>query len=412
MYIPLDNLMSLLTTISLVLRRQPNIDPVEISQQLIAFPSISTEGNHCIEYLREVLRSLGFTCYILEFEEPDEEDAGKMKIIKNLYARRGNSSPNLCFAGHIDVVPPGNVSTWAYNPFEAKVTEDGILYGRGAVDMKSSVGAFVAAVSRVINSKRIVNGSLSFIITDKEEAINETNGIEATLDWLKARGEKLDFCIVGEPSSETELGDMIKIGRRGILSFRIECTGKQGHVAYPEQADNPIEKMIKILYEIQNIVLDNGTEHFQPSNCEIVSVDVGNKAYNVIPARISSRLNVRYNTLHTAESLIDVFERVCRQVTDKCVVTDVSKEGEPFLTEVTENAILMSNVVRELTGVKPRWSTTGGTSDARFIKKLTDVIEFGLVSKTAHHVDENTAVKDIYKLTDIYQEFINRFFNA
>lgn len=378
------------------------IDPVQLSTVLTAFPSVTPDDKGSVSYLRDILTPLGFECHILEYE-----DGEKLKST-NLYARYGQSAPNLCFAGHVDVVPPGDLAKWTYPPFNPEI-RDGILYARGAVDMKCSIGAFIAAVSG-LNLERI-DGSISLIITSNEEGAVKTNGTQAVLKWLEEKDQKLDFCLVGEPTSEAEFGDMLKIGRRGIFSMEIRCYGKQGHVAYQQLADNPIDRMVRILNEITNLQLDNGTEHFQPSNCEVVSVDVGNTAYNVIPDSITGRLNVRYNTLHTAESLTELFRSICDRVTDKYELNVISSASEPFLTEITEDTVLMADVIKEFTGLDAKISTSGGSSDARFLKNYCNLVEFGLVSKTAHHVNEQTPVADIYKLTDIYREFATKFFH-
>lgn len=384
------------------------LDPVDITKVLTSFPSITPKDEGCVNYLRKILESMGFDCRITQYEN------GANGRSANLYARYGNNSPNLCFVGHVDVVPPGNLSQWTYPPFQPEI-RDGILYARGAVDMKSAIAAFLVAVSDILTdaAEQIDTvGSISLIITSMEEYADKTNGTKAIMEWLRERGEKIDFCIVGEPSCETEFGDAVKIGSRGILSFQIQCHGKQGHVAYPALADNPIDRMVRILNEITYLVLDDGTDYFEPSNCEIISVDVGNTAYNVIPDLITSRLNVRYNVLHTADSLIELFSDLCKRITDKFTLTVISKGAEPFRTNITKDIELMRDTIKKHVGIDAKINTTGGTSDARFVHPYCNFVEFGLVSKTAHQINENTAISDLYKLTDIYREFILKFFQC
>ena len=376
------------------------LNPVTLSQELISFPSITPSDNGAIGFLSNILSQYGFTCNILDFGNDTIQ-------VRNLYAQLGNQSPNLCFAGHTDVVPTGDLEKWKFNPFAGQI-EEGILYGRGAVDMKSSICAFIAAVSRIDFNK--INGSISLMISGDEEGNYFEYGTPSILKWLTDNNKKIDYCIVGEPTSKSSVGDTIKIGRRGSMHFKIVCNGIQGHVAYPELAENPIDSMVSILHKINNVTLDKGNEYFSPSNCEITSVDVGNTAGNVIPDKITANLNIRYNNIQTAESLFELINNICAETTQKYeLFTSVS--GEPFLTAVDKYSNMLSSAVQKITGQTPTLSTSGGTSDARFIKDFSPVIELGLKNDTAHKVNENTSIDDINKLTDIYVEFIEQFFN-
>ncbi|CEI85060.1 succinyl-diaminopimelate desuccinylase [Ehrlichia minasensis] len=376
------------------------IDPITLSQELISFPSITPTDNGAIDFLSNTLSQYGFTCHVLTFGDDQVQ-------VRNLYAQLGNGSPNLCFAGHTDVVPTGDLEKWKFDPFSGKI-EDNILYGRGVVDMKSAICAFVAAVSRIDFNQ--INGSISFLISGDEEGNYFKYGTPAVLKWLTDNNKKIDYCLVGEPTSKSSVGDTIKIGRRGSINFKIVCNGIQGHVAYPHFAENPVDNMISILYKISNTILDNGNEYFQPSNCEITSVDVGNTANNVIPDKITANLNIRYNDMHTSESLFNIINNICAETTEKYeLFTAVS--GSSFINHPDKYSDMLSSAVKKVTGQDAELSTSGGTSDARFIKDFCPVIELGLSNATAHKINENAPVDDIYKLTDIYEEFIKQFFN-
>ncbi|AHC38933.1 succinyl-diaminopimelate desuccinylase [Ehrlichia muris] len=376
------------------------IDPVTLSQTLISFPSITPADNGAIDFLSNTLSQYGFICHVLTF--------GNDKIqVRNLYAQLGTESPNLCFAGHTDVVPTGDLEKWKFDPFSGHI-EDNIVYGRGAVDMKSAICAFIAAISRLDFNQ--VHGSISLMISGDEEGKYCDYGTPAILKWLTDNHKKIDYCLVGEPTSQSFVGDTIKIGRRGSINFKIVCNGIQGHVAYPHFAENPVNNMIDILYKINNTVLDNGNEYFQPSNCEITSVDVGNPAGNVIPDTITAHLNIRYNNIHTSDSIFNIINNICAETTQKYqLFTSVS--GEPFINYPDKYSDMLSTAIKKVTGENTVISTSGGTSDARFIKDFCPVIELGLKNDTAHKINENTSVDDINKLSNIYEEFIKQFFN-
>ncbi|GHF11971.1 succinyl-diaminopimelate desuccinylase [Kordiimonas sediminis] len=376
------------------------INPLELSQALIRHESVTPDRGDALDLLAETLTGMGFDCHKLVFEEEGTDP------VPNLYARLGTSAPNFCFAGHTDVVPVGVTDHWQDDPFAATV-RDGNLYGRGASDMKSAIAAFVAAVSRYLaNQPSDMKGSLSFLITGDEEG-PAVNGTKKVLNWLQERGEALDYCLVGEPTNPQELGQMIKIGRRGSLHGMLSVKGIQGHVAYPHVAKNPIPDLVKVLDQLGLEPLDNGNEHFQPSNLEIVNIHVGNDSHNVIPAEAKARFNVRFNNEYTPEALqAELIKRMDRAGVAYDIDWWVS--GDSFLTPVCTLTHAVQDAVEHITGRKPELSTTGGTSDARFIKDMCAVVEFGLVGATMHKVDEHVAVTDIEKLTEIYLDVIGR----
>ncbi|WP_308911346.1 succinyl-diaminopimelate desuccinylase [Pseudokordiimonas caeni] len=374
------------------------IDPVALSQALIRQPSVTPDTGDGLDVLIRALEPLGFTCHRLVFEEEGAE------AVANLYARIGEGSPHLCFAGHTDVVPVGAHGQWSVDPFAADV-KDGQLYGRGAADMKSAIAAFAAAVSRHL-AKGDLKGSLSFLITGDEEG-PAINGTRKVLDWLRARGEAIDFCLVGEPTNPQALGQMIKIGRRGSLHGIIRVEGVQGHVAYPHLAHNPIPDLVKILSELTAEPLDQGNAHFQPSNLEVVNVHVGNESHNVIPAEATARFNVRFSSDFTPEALQAELTRRMDRAGVKYAI-DWWVSGDSFLTERGPLTDAVVAAVEAVTGQTPELSTTGGTSDARFIKDMCPVVEFGLVGATMHKIDEHVAVADIEALAKIYEGVIER----
>ena len=377
------------------------IDPVELSQALIRCPSVTPVDAGALDVLETALVPLGFTCTRLPFSEGGTPD------VDNLYARVGSGAKNFCFAGHTDVVPVGDTADWASDPFAADI-RDGVLYGRGAADMKCAIAAFAAATSRFIGKNGPdFGGAISFLITGDEEG-PAINGTVKMLDWLKQNNEKLDMCLVGEPTNTTTLGETIKIGRRGSVNATITVTGTQGHVAYPHHADNPVPRLLEMLRRI-DVALDDGTSHFQPSNVEITTVDVGNAATNMIPARAAARINIRFNDRHTGASLGAWFKEQCDAV-GGAYDLDVSVSGEAFLTPPGPLSNLIANAVTETTGLTPELSTSGGTSDARFIKDHCPVAEFGLMNETAHKVDENARVEDIHALADIYEKILDSYF--
>lgn len=380
-----------------------SLDPVALAQALIRRPSVTPADEGAMDVLQRQLEALGFNCRRMKFGE-----------IENLYARRGTARPNLCFAGHTDVVPVGDDAAWTAGPFEAEI-KDGVLYGRGAVDMKSAIAAFVAAVSRLPQD---LPGSLSFLITGDEEGVAE-DGTVRVVQALAAEGEVIDHCIVGEPTSANLLGDMVKIGRRGSINAWIAVDGKQGHVAYPHRAANPIPVLVDILNRLQSRVLDDGYEGFQPSNLEVTTVDVGNTATNVIPASAKARVNIRFNPAHQGKDLQAWIESECREAAESApggfsgrVEALCKISGEAFLTKPGAFTDVIVAAVGDATGRVPELSTTGGTSDARFIRSLCPVVEFGLVGSTMHQVDERVPVQEVEDLANIYQALIGRYFAA
>ena len=375
------------------------IDPINLAQALIRRPSVTPADAGAMDVLQRALESLGFSCRRIRFGE-----------IENLYARRGTSAPNLCFAGHTDVVPVGDAAAWAEDPFEASIVGD-VLHGRGAVDMKGAVAAFVAAVSAVL-AQGEPKGSLSFLITGDEEGV-AVDGTKRVVETLLAEGELIDHCIVGEPSSSLLLGDMIKVGRRGSLNAWITVEGVQGHVAYPQRAANPVPVLIALLQRLQAHTLDDGYPEFQPSNLEVTDIGVGNPATNVIPAQAEARLNIRFNPAHTGETLARWLQEHCEaagagfkgQVRLRTAIS-----GEAFLTAPGDFTEVVAAAVAAGAGRAPELSTSGGTSDARFIRALCPVVEFGLVGTTMHMVDEQAPVSEILALTNIYQRVIEGYF--
>lgn len=396
-------------------------DPVELSQALIRCPSVTPADQGALGVLEAALVPLGFRCERLKFSAPGTPD------VENLYARWGTGpigqqeGPNFCFAGHTDVVPVGDAAAWSVDPFAAEI-RDGQLYGRGATDMKSAIAAFVAAAGRFIAARQgKIPGGISLLITGDEEG-PAINGTTRVLDWLKAKGETLSVCVVGEPTNPLRLGEMMKIGRRGSLTARLTVHGVQGHVGYPHLADNPIPKLLDILSALKARRLDTGNAHFEPSNLEITTVDVGNPANNVIPAKASAVLNIRYNTEQSSEGLKSWITRTCEAICgsqgeNRALLGTrfdlVLEDGAmPFLTAPGPFVAAMAEAVQEGTGRVPDLSTTGGTSDARFIQAYCPVVEFGLVGQTMHKVDERAGVEDIRALSKVYEGMLQRFFDG
>ena len=378
------------------------VDPVALAQALIRCPSVTPVDAGALDVLETALKELGFTCHRLPFGDGSER-------VDNLYARRGENVPNFCFAGHTDVVPAGDASSWSSDPFAGDIEND-FLLGRGAVDMKGAVAAFVAAAGEFLEDHPSgPAGSISLLITGDEEGF-AINGTRKVIDWLAENGEEISACVVGEPTNPEYLGEMVKVGRRGSMSGIITVTGTQGHVAYPHLADNPVPKMIRLLATIAEETLDDGTEHFQPSNLEITSIDVGNLADNVIPSEATARFNIRFNDQHTGKSLEEwLVARLTSADVPHRLETRVS--GEAFLTPPGPLSELVSNAVEEITGHRPQLSTSGGTSDARFIKDVCPVVEFGLVGQTMHKVDERTPISQIHQLKNIYRAILDGFFD-
>ncbi|MGB0629919.1 MAG: succinyl-diaminopimelate desuccinylase [Alphaproteobacteria bacterium] len=361
---------------------------------------MTPEDAGALDVLQAALEDLGFVCHRLPFSDDGTPD------VDNLYARLGDTGPNFCFAGHTDVVPPGNPESWSVDPFGGEIIDD-VLYGRGATDMKSAIAAFVEAVSRV-RANDGAAGSISLLITGDEEG-PAVNGTKKVLDWMAAQGETIDVCLVGEPTNPNKLGDMVKIGRRGSLTGRLAVTGIQGHTAYPHLADNPLPRLVRMLDAISSHELDRGTDHFQPSNLQLTTIDTGNPATNVIPAAATAGFNIRFNDLHTGDSLTEWLHDACDAVGGQYEL-DIKVSGEAFLTPPGDFSALIAKSVERATGIIPELSTSGGTSDARFIKDFCPVAEFGLVGQTMHKVDERIAVADIRNLTDIYTAILSGYF--
>ena len=377
-------------------------DPIELTRALIRCASVTPTDGGALSHTGAALERLGFTIHHMTFSEDGTPD------VSNLYARLGDCGPNFCFAGHTDVVPVGDAKAWNLEPFAAEIRDD-ILYGRGAADMKGAVAAFIAAVDKFLGKRNgQFEGSISLLITGDEEG-PAINGTVKVLDWLANRREKLDHCLVGEPTNPDNLGDMIKIGRRGSLTGTLTVKGIQGHVAYPHLADNPLPRLIKMMDRFTSHLFDNGNEHFTPTNLELASIDVGNTASNVIPAQATALFNIRFNTEQTSDDLEEWLREQCDAVGGDYTL-NISIGAQPFLTQPGPFTDLISDAVEEVTGIKPALTTTGGTSDARFIHHHCPVAEFGLISETMHKVDEQAAVSDIEQLTGIYTRILESYF--
>ena len=381
------------------------INELQLAKELIRFPTVTPKDAGVMKFLERKLKKLGFKTKILEFKEKGSEP------VKNLYARLGNNGPNFCYAGHLDVVPAGNLNDWTVNPFKPSIKK-GHLIGRGANDMKSSIAAFVSAVSIFIQKNRGFKGSVSLLITGDEEGV-AINGTKKVVDYLKKRKEKIDFCLVGEPTNPNKLGEMIKIGRRGSMTGRLTITGIQGHVAYPHRANNPSTTIVKILKELKDIKFDKGTKDFQPTNLEITKINIHNTADNVIPGIAYATFNIRFNNKHTSNSIKNKIEKILKKVCNKTkskYKIDYAVSGEAFLTKPNHTTFMIQKIIKEITKIKPKLSTTGGTSDARFIRKIAPCLEFGLVGKTMHKVDEAVSLTDLKKLSLIYLNILKYYF--
>ena len=381
------------------------INELQLAKELIRFPTVTPKDAGVMKFLERKLKKLGFKTKILEFKEKGSEP------VKNLYARLGNKGPNFCYAGHLDVVPAGNLNDWTVNPFKPSIKK-GHLIGRGANDMKSSIAAFVSAVSIFTQKNRGFKGSISLLITGDEEGV-AINGTKKVVDYLKKRKEKIDFCLVGEPTNPNKLGEMIKIGRRGSMTGRLTITGIQGHVAYPHRANNPSTTIVKILNELKDIKFDKGTKDFQPTNLEITKINIHNMADNVIPGIAYATFNIRFNNKHTSNSIKNKIEKILKKVCNKTkskYKIDYAVSGEAFLTKPNHTTFMIQKIIKEITKIKPKLSTTGGTSDARFIRKIAPCLEFGLVGKTMHKVDEAVSLTDLKKLSSIYLNILKKYF--
>ena len=381
-------------------------DPVAIARDLVRCRSVTPEDGGALAYLQGVLAKAGFTVHRMTFAEPGTAP------IENLYARIGTEKPNLVFAGHTDVVPPGDEAAWRHPPFAGEIAGDK-LYGRGAVDMKGGIACFVAAATDYLaaNGGKPKRGSISLLITGDEESV-AVNGTVKLLQWAAERGEKFDHCILGEPSNVETLGDTIKAGRRGSLNGTLIVTGRQGHVAYPDRADNPIRGLVTLIAALQ-APLDDGSAQFAPSNLEFTSIDVGNPTVNLIPGEARARFNIRYNDRHSQAALKTLLEQRARDAAAGRVHYAFDwqpSNADVFVTKPGPFTDLAAAAIAEVTGRQPKLSTTGGTSDARFIKDYCPVLEFGLVGQTMHSVDECTPVADLVTLTAVYRRIIEKYF--
>jgi len=378
-----------------------------LAQNLIRCESVTPRDGGAIEVLIQTLKPGRFLCERLRFGEGAE-------AVDNLYARIGEGPPHLCFAGHTDVVPPGDLKLWRHPPFAANAL-GGVLYGRGASDMKGAIACFVAAALDYAKSRgREIDGSISLLITGDEEG-PAVNGTRKVLEWMAKKGERPDHCLVGEPTNTMRLGEAIKIGRRGSLNGKLKVVGTQGHVAYPQLANNPVKGLIRVLARFYDSPLDYGSAYFSPSNLEVTSIDVGNQAVNVIPPAAEARFNIRFNDRHTPESLKTQLKEQAASALEGSELS-FTLEFEPpsqcFVTEPGPLDALLSEAVRDITGTTPKLSTDGGTSDARFIKDVCPVVEFGLTTASIHKVDENVSIADLEQLAAIYRRFIEIYFKT
>ena len=385
-------------------------DALSIARDLLRCPSVTPADAGALGVLEKLLSAAGFDVHRVTFSEPGAAD------IDNLYARIGTGSPHITFAGHTDVVPAGDEAAWSHGAFAGEV-KDGVLYGRGAVDMKGGIACAVAATLDYLAAnggkpQKKGQGSISFLITGDEEDV-AVNGTVKLLEWAAKRGEKFDHCVLGEPSNVNELGDTIKTGRRGSQSGTLIVDGVQGHVAYPHRASNPVPDIAALIAALSGDPLDMGTEYFQPSNLEFTSVDVGNPAWNVIPGQARARFNIRYNDCHTRESLRALIEERIVKASGNRIKAHVVWEpsnADVFLTQPGPFTDLVVAAIEDVTGRRPELNTGGGTSDARFITHYCPVLEFGLVGQTMHQIDERTPVSDLEKLARIYRGVLERYF--
>ena len=377
------------------------IDPLDLAQRLIRCPSVTPDDGGALDTLQKALVALGFECKRLKFDDNDSPP------VDNLYARLGNKAPNFCFAGHTDVVPVGDLKGWTRDPFGAEIIEN-TLYGRGATDMKSAIASFVAGTSKFLQKNGAdFGGSISLLITGDEEGPS-INGTKKVLSWMEGVGEELDACLVGEPTNPRELGEMVKIGRRGSLSGSVKVYGVQGHTAYPHLAKNPLYFASKISNDLYNLKFNKKAKNFPISNLEITSIDTCNKASNVIPSNVEISFNVRFNNCYTSKEILANIKKIFEKYDCKFTINVIS-DNEPFYTPPDSFVKIFADSVKKITGKKPLLSTTGGTSDARYIKDICPVIEFGAVGKTMHQINENVFIKDLVALQKIYQDFILKY---
>ncbi len=383
----------------------PTYNEITLAKELIKFPSVTPIDAGVMKFLAKKLTAIGFKCKILEFKDKNS------KPVKNLYARLGKSQPNFMFAGHLDVVPPGNLKDWTVKPFSPAIKKNHLI-GRGANDMKSAIACWVIAVNNFVSNNKKIKGSISLLITGDEEGI-AINGTKKVVDYLKKKKEKIDFCLVGEPTNPNKLGEMIKIGRRGSITGELTIIGTQGHVAYPHRANNPSNTIIRILDVIKKIKFDKGTKDFQKTNLEVTKININNTADNIIPAVASTTFNIRFNNKHSSSSLKNKLNKIFKKITKKNnsnFKIEYRVSGEAFLTKPNNTTYMIQNIIKKITKIKTQLSTTGGTSDARFIRKIAPCLEFGLVGKTMHKVDEAASISDLKKLTKIYFEILKNYF--
>jgi succinyl-diaminopimelate desuccinylase len=381
-------------------------DALALARELLRCPSVTPAEGGALGLLEGVLKGAGFDAHRVTFTEPGNAP------VENLYARLGSAAPHLVFAGHTDVVPPGDEANWTHAPFAGEVAH-GLLYGRGAVDMKGGIACAVAAALDYLSATGgKPRGSISFLITGDEESV-AVNGTVKLLKWAADRGEVFDHCLLGEPSNVAAIGDTIKVGRRGSLNATLVVTGKQGHVAYPERAENPVRGLVTLMSALMAESLDRGSENFGPSNLEFTSIDIGNSVVNLIPAEARARFNIRFNDCHSQESLKALIERRAQAAAGEGVRWRIDWEpsnADAFLTKPGPFVDLVVGAIKEVSGRQPALSTTGGTSDARFIKNYCPVLEFGLVGQTMHQVDERVAIDDLTTLTNVYRKVLERYF--
>ena len=382
------------------------INDLKLAKELIKFPSITPIDAGIMKFLEKKLKSIGFKTKILEFKDR------KSKPVKNIYARIGTKSPNFCYAGHVDVVPPGNIKKWSSHPFKPKI-KNGKLIGRGSSDMKTSVASFIAAVNEFVIKKKKFNGSISLLITGDEEGI-AINGTKKVVEYLIKKKEKINFCLIGEPTNPSQMGEMIKIGRRGSITGYLSIFGKMGHVAYNHKAINPSTCIIDVLKNLKKIKLDNGSKNFQASNLEITKISINNDADNVIPGDAKATFNIRFNDKHNSTSLKKklnfLIKKICKKYKCKFKI-EYMISGESFITKPNKITFMIKKIIKKNTRVNTRLSTSGGTSDARFIRKISPCLEFGMVGASMHQVDENIKIKDLKTLTKIHKEILDQYFS-
>ena len=383
----------------------PNIDDLNLAKELIKFPTVTPVDAGIMKFIEKKLISIGFKTKILEFKDLNS------KPVKNIYARLGTKSPNFCYAGHVDVVPTGNITNWSSHPFKPTI-RNGKLIGRGASDMKTSVASFIAAVSTFVIKNKKFNGSISILITGDEEGA-AINGTKKVVEYLKRKKEKINFCLVGEPTNPTRMGQMIKIGRRGSMTSYLSIFGKMGHVAYNKKAINPSTCIVDLLNNLKNLKFDKGSKNFQPSNLEITKININNNADNVIPdvayATFNIRFNDRYNSYRLKKKLNFYIKKICRKYKCKFKIKHIVS-GESFITKPNKITYMIKDIVKRHTKVNTKLSTSGGTSDARFIRKISPCLEFGMVGASMHQIDENIKVKDLKTLTKIHKEILENYF--